>query len=203
MPLAHQTPPKKIPQSYGEPLAPQTSVSSAENIASGKPTTLTSSQTSELAIDGDPNTYALSQVASNPTWRVDLERVYLVDAVSITNRPDCCPEKLNGAEIRIGSANNGNPRCAVVSAVPPGETYTYSCHGMEGRFVLIFIPGDGKQLALAEVQVFGKPADNLALSGEATQSSIHHTQEGEAQAPHFTHDGNRANTDPALCAGTD
>ncbi|XP_063042591.1 uncharacterized protein LOC134437076 [Engraulis encrasicolus] len=173
-----------------------------ENIARGKPTTLTSGNTSELAIDGDPNTYALSQVDSSPTWRVDLERVYQVETVSITNRIDCCPEKLNGAQIHIGSANSANPRCAVVSMVPPGETYTYSCHGMEGRLVSIFVPGPGQQLALAEVQVFGRPADNLALLGAVSQSSTFSTPQGQALGPQLSHDGDRSTSDPALCSRT-
>ncbi|XP_041926600.1 uncharacterized protein LOC121690233 [Alosa sapidissima] len=137
-----------------------------ENVATGKPTSLQSTESShasDLAVDGDPDTFTLSQVSITPSWRVDLERVYNVDAVSITNRPDCCPEKLNGAQIHIGSSKSGNPRCAVVSAVPVGGTFSYSCHGMQGRYVSVFIPGEGKQLALAEVQVFGKPAENVAI----------------------------------------
>ena len=41
---------------------------------------------------------------------------------------------------------------------------------LAGRFVRIEIPGQGKMLSLAEVQVFSG-ADNVALRGEATQSS--------------------------------
>jgi hypothetical protein len=45
---------------------------------------------------------------------VDLLDVYRVTAVNITNRGDCCPERLDGAEIRIGNSleNNSinNPR---------------------------------------------------------------------------------------------
>lgn len=47
---------------------------------------------------------------TNPWWRVDLRRTYLVTSVKVTNRGDCCAERLNGAEIRIGDSleNNGN-----------------------------------------------------------------------------------------------
>ena len=48
----------------------------------------------------------------------------------------------------------------MVSEVPAGETYTYSCHGMEGQYVSVVIPGGNKTLGLAEVQVFGKRAGN-------------------------------------------
>ena len=46
----------------------------------------------------------------NPWWRVDLGEAYKVTRVSITNRGDCCGERINGVQIRIGNSlgNNGN-----------------------------------------------------------------------------------------------
>ncbi|KAL0189900.1 hypothetical protein M9458_016999, partial [Cirrhinus mrigala] len=46
----------------------------------------------------------------NPWWRLDLLDSYSITTVTITNRADCCTERLNGAEIRIGNSleNNGN-----------------------------------------------------------------------------------------------
>ncbi|MGH0152777.1 UNVERIFIED_CONTAM: hypothetical protein FKN15_039669 [Acipenser sinensis] len=35
-------------------------------------------------------------------WRVDLKDSYEISTVIITNRADCCHERLQGAEIRIG-----------------------------------------------------------------------------------------------------
>ncbi|XP_062371996.1 fucolectin-like [Sardina pilchardus] len=72
---------------------------------------------------------------------------------------------------------------------------------MEGRYVSIFIPGEGKQLALAEVQVFGKPAENLALGKEAKQSSFFSYDNRYSFAP-MAVDGSRANSDFPLCSGT-
>ncbi|RXN30702.1 hypothetical protein ROHU_017608 [Labeo rohita] len=73
---------------------------------------------------------------------------------------DCCAERINGAEIRIGNTleNNGssNPICAVIPAIPAGESYSYSCGGMEGRYVNLIIPGDMKMLTLCEVEVYGE-----------------------------------------------
>ncbi|KAL0166465.1 hypothetical protein M9458_038309, partial [Cirrhinus mrigala] len=37
----------------------------------------------------------------NPWWRVDLKDVYSVSKVIITNRADCCSDRIKGAEIRI------------------------------------------------------------------------------------------------------
>uniref|UniRef100_A0A8B9JEP3 Fucolectin tachylectin-4 pentraxin-1 domain-containing protein n=2 Tax=Astyanax mexicanus TaxID=7994 RepID=A0A8B9JEP3_ASTMX len=69
-----------------------------------------------LANDGITNTniYALSCSTTDrenqPWWRVDLLDVFNIGKVIVTNRGDCCPERLNGTEIRIGNSlqNNGN-----------------------------------------------------------------------------------------------
>ncbi len=46
----------------------------------------------------------------NPWWRLDLLEYYYIYKVSITNRADCCSERMTGVEIRIGNSleNNGN-----------------------------------------------------------------------------------------------
>ncbi|KAG1937942.1 fucolectin [Pimephales promelas] len=112
---------------------------------------------------------------TNPWWRLDLHDMYRVSKVVITNRRDCCAERINGAEIRIGNSleNNGsnNPICAVIPDIPAGESYNYSCDGMDGRYVIVHIPGDQKILTLCEVEIYGYLAENLAVDGAATQSS--------------------------------
>uniref|UniRef100_A0AAZ3RRR0 Fucolectin tachylectin-4 pentraxin-1 domain-containing protein n=1 Tax=Oncorhynchus tshawytscha TaxID=74940 RepID=A0AAZ3RRR0_ONCTS len=94
---------------------------------------------------------------TNPWWRVDLLDVYRVTAVSITNRGDVVPERLDGAEIHIGNSleNNGinNPSCAVIT-IPAGNTYTFQSNEMEGRYVVVVIPGRSDWLTLCEVEVF-------------------------------------------------
>ncbi|KAL1272095.1 hypothetical protein QQF64_031111 [Cirrhinus molitorella] len=133
----------------------------------------------EKAIDGNKALYQLftgcssTLTETNPWWRLDLHQVYRVSKVVITNRKDCCPERINGAEIHIGNSleNNGNdnPICAVISAIPAGESYNYSCGGMEGRYVNLIIPGDMKMLTLCEVEVYGE--GNRAVGGAVIQSS--------------------------------
>uniref|UniRef100_A0A8C1AD48 Fucolectin tachylectin-4 pentraxin-1 domain-containing protein n=1 Tax=Cyprinus carpio carpio TaxID=630221 RepID=A0A8C1AD48_CYPCA len=135
----------------------------------------------EKAIDGNRGLQQLYTGCSstlnetNPWWRLDLRDVYRVSEVVITNRKDCCAERINGAEIRIGNSleNNGtnNPICAVIPDIPAGESNNYSCYRLEGRYVIIHIPGDWKILTLCEVEVFGYLAENLAVAGTAIQSS--------------------------------
>ncbi len=45
-------------------------------------------------------------------------------------------------------------RCAVVSSIPAGATYSYSCRGMEGRYVIVNINGTSKITFFCEVEVF-------------------------------------------------
>uniref|UniRef100_A0A673VZK5 Fucolectin tachylectin-4 pentraxin-1 domain-containing protein n=1 Tax=Salmo trutta TaxID=8032 RepID=A0A673VZK5_SALTR len=112
---------------------------------------------------------------TNPWWRVDLLDVYRVTAVSITNRGDDVPERLDGAEIRIGNSleNNGinNPRCVVISHIPAGKTYTFQCNEMEGRYVVVVIPGRSEWLTLCEVEVFD-------LLPELTELKCNHPNSG-------------------------
>ncbi|XP_043972212.1 fucolectin-1-like [Gambusia affinis] len=154
------------------------------------------------AIDGNRNwnlkkgSCSHTDTESNPWWRVDLLDSYVVTQVIVTNRGDCCEERINGAEIRIGNSlqNNGveNLLAATISSIPRGVSQTINIPGLvEGRYVTIVIPGSDKILTLCEVEVYGYRAptgENLALLGKATQSSLF-----EAGDPLRAIDGNRRN----------
>ncbi|XP_056318531.1 uncharacterized protein zgc:171424 [Danio aesculapii] len=140
-----------------------------DNLATGKNVTQSSTYSSwipEQAVNfnpglSDPSTGCSSTNSqTNPWWRLDLGHIYQVSAVVVTNRLDCCPERINGAEIHIGNSleNNGNnnPICAVISSIPAGVSATFVCNNMEGRYVSLFNPGDSKFLTLCEVEVYGQ-----------------------------------------------
>uniref|UniRef100_A0A671MMZ0 Si:ch1073-376c22.1 n=1 Tax=Sinocyclocheilus anshuiensis TaxID=1608454 RepID=A0A671MMZ0_9TELE len=132
------------------------------------------------AVDGNSESnYMLGScthtAGDDPWWRVDLREVHKVTRVSITNRGDCCEERIVGAQIRIGNSleNNGNSNdlAATVGFIQSGDTKTFDEHRpVKGRFVNIFLPGHGKYLTLCEVKVF---AENLAVGAEAVQSSTY------------------------------
>ncbi|XP_033980152.1 fucolectin-1-like [Trematomus bernacchii] len=130
---------------------------------------------------------------SNPWWRVDLLEPYIVTSVIISNRRDCCSDRLQGAQVHIGNSlgNNGasNPVAGTISTIKALYTLTFT-HRVEGRYVTVRIPGYRKVLTLCEVEVYGYHAptgENLAIQGKATQSSVY----GAADADRAI-DGNRA-----------
>ncbi|XP_067301221.1 uncharacterized protein [Pseudorasbora parva] len=128
------------------------------------------------ALDLNPSTCTYIPTQTNPWWRLDLLKVYTVTRVVITNRLDCCSESINGAEIRVGNISPdvfSNPICAVISSIPAGASYSYSCNRMEGRYVSVVIPGTSKILTLAEVEVYVVYPGNLAIGRSATQSSTY------------------------------
>ncbi|XP_018429881.1 PREDICTED: fucolectin-4-like [Nanorana parkeri] len=125
------------------------------------------------AIDGNPDSNfnrgscSCTQPDLSPWWRVDLLASHKIFYVVITNRGDCCGERLDGAHILIGNSleNNGNnnPRCAEISRIPNGATQTFQCNGMVGRYVNIVLPKKQTYLQLCEVQVFGDPDSSSPL----------------------------------------
>ncbi|KAI2644306.1 Fucolectin-6 [Labeo rohita] len=117
---------------------------------------------------------------NDPWWRLDLLDEYVVTSIIITNRKDCCPERLDGAEIHIGNSllNNGNsnPLAGKISSIPDGGSVTFDLKkGISGRYINVVIPGSNRVLTLCEVEVYGYPApdgENVALKGKATQKVL-------------------------------
>lgn len=128
------------------------------------------------ALDGLSYVCTQTDEQSDPWWKLDLKKTYSVNRVSITNRRICCVNWIDGEEIRIGNNSSdvfSNPVCAVVSSIPAGATYSYSCHGMEGRYVIVNINGTSKILTFCEVEVFVIFPGNLATGRTVTQSSTY------------------------------
>ncbi|XP_078280542.1 uncharacterized protein LOC144607515 [Rhinoraja longicauda] len=177
-----------------------------ENVALGASPTQSSTDegaVAERANDGNSDSdfrngsCARTRKSLNPWWRVDLKESYNVSDVRITNRADCCPEQLRGAEIRIGESldddGNFNRLCGIVESAS-GTTFTFNCGGSVGRYVNVIIPGPDKILTLCEVEIFGSELpylhgkENVALGASPTQSSTE-----EAAAAGRANDGNSDN----------
>ncbi|XP_056599345.1 fucolectin-like [Triplophysa dalaica] len=95
---------------------------------------------------------------SNPWWRLDLLDYYEISTVIISNRRDAGDDQTNGAEIRIGdsleNSGNNNPVCVVIPNLQVGSSIIFSCNGMVGRYVNVFMP-TAQTLSLCEVEVYG------------------------------------------------
>ncbi|XP_035276897.1 fucolectin-6-like [Anguilla anguilla] len=115
------------------------------------------------AIDGNQDSFfghgscTHTSGGANPWWRVDLLQEYQITSVTITNRGDCCGERISGARILIGKhlKNNGinNPECSVIGSLATGETRTFQCpQPMIGRYVTLYLP-KREYLHICEVEV--------------------------------------------------
>ncbi|XP_061463147.1 fucolectin-like [Rhineura floridana] len=99
-----------------------------------------------------------------PWWYVDLGDQYAISAVVVKNRGDCCGERLQGAQIRVGDsvADHGksSPLCGTITDTRLGSVSTLYCNWLKGRYVSIRIPGRAEFLHVCEVEVYGtKPED--------------------------------------------
>ena len=78
--------------------------------------------------------------------------IYLVREVIVTNRGDCCGERLNDFTVLVGT-----DVCASNVQIQEGETKTVRCWGAgaRGSSVKITLPGSSATLSLCEVRVKG------------------------------------------------
>eukprot|EP00419_Tripos_fusus_P046191 CAMPEP_0172830578 /NCGR_PEP_ID=MMETSP1075-20121228/22360_1 /TAXON_ID=2916 /ORGANISM="Ceratium fusus, Strain PA161109" /LENGTH=1002 /DNA_ID=CAMNT_0013672901 /DNA_START=144 /DNA_END=3149 /DNA_ORIENTATION=+ len=108
--------------------------------------------TASRAIDGVPETrwnwHSCTETTSTytPWWQVDLGEEYDVKAVKVTNRGDCCGDRLNGFEIWTGGKT-----CARNVQIGEGATVEVDCVATT-RTVKIQLPRHGI-LTLCEVGV--------------------------------------------------
>nr|XP_014349316.1 PREDICTED: uncharacterized protein LOC102349116 [Latimeria chalumnae] len=165
--------------------------SSLQNIARMGTATQSSEYKTGLAkhaIDGNKNTNhrqlscSHTKADKSPWWRLDLQTTRTIMTVVLTNRVDCCSNRLRNVEVRVGNSlkNKGryNYKCLPeYSVILPGATVGFCCYGASGRYVTVFIPNRREFLTLCEVEVFGilpyLSLTNMALMGTATQSSLY------------------------------
>ncbi|XP_051872036.1 pentraxin fusion protein-like [Pristis pectinata] len=121
----------------------------------------------DKSADGEQGSCTQTNQSSNPWWRVNLKETFVVSMIRITNRLDCCSDRIRGAEIRIGNSvqnyGNSNRLCATVQSVE--QSYTFRCDGFTGRYVNIMIPGRNRILTLCEVEVFGTKLPSVEGAG--------------------------------------
>ncbi len=156
------------------------------NLARSRPTQQSSTGwagDSSRAVDGSPDgdynhgsvTHTL--LDQNAWWEVDLGAVGYVDHIELTNRWDCCAERLSNYYVLVSERPFVSTSLDVVRAQPDvfqswqaggSAPSTRVFVGRRGRYVRIQLAGAG-YLSLGEVDVEGMR--NIALGKPATQSS--------------------------------
>ncbi|XP_077990580.1 uncharacterized protein LOC144444904 [Glandiceps talaboti] len=120
----------------------------------------------------------------NAWWKVDLGQSYAVSKIILTNRQDCCSERLLNAEVRVGDSEDmsANTRCGELVGADRvnDETLTFLCDGLvTGRYVSVQLVDRTDYLNICEVQVMvPEQTDavhlvNIATGGTASQSSYY------------------------------
>ena len=82
----------------------------------------------------------------------------MVHSVVITNRGDCCPERLRDFSIRVGfeDKKNINPICRGNVGITTGITVDFKCdRALFGQFVYIESGLSWEYFTLCEVEVYG------------------------------------------------
>ncbi|XP_070545135.1 pentraxin fusion protein-like isoform X1 [Ptychodera flava] len=105
----------------------------------------------------------------NAWWKVDLDQMYLITRIDITNREDCCGERLKGAVVRVGKEMTITHNRMCGAALTLNQVYpnpvTVDCGGWTGRFVSVQLEGYNTSLTLCEVEVYGhKDTENPSIS---------------------------------------
>ena len=100
----------------------------------------------------------------NPYWRVDLGSSHSITSVALTNRGDCCGDRLSNFEIRIGNTLDDSNR-GVANPATSGSPYGVS-KGLCGNHLLCSLPfsADSRSAACHDSVVLiqhrdGTPAD--------------------------------------------
>ncbi|XP_028400307.1 uncharacterized protein LOC114523545 [Dendronephthya gigantea] len=126
----------------------------SHNFALGKPTAQSSTWSgggyAHHAVDGNRNTIMVYNGAAQCVhtlggnrewWRVDFGETIPVARVAITNRGDCCWDRMRDFEIKVGDSliNNGlvNPKCGDRHSIGIGTTSITCTPIMHGRYLTI------------------------------------------------------------------
>ncbi|XP_035698000.1 deleted in malignant brain tumors 1 protein-like [Branchiostoma floridae] len=165
------------------------------NVALRQPATASSYPTPwgpDKAVDGFRGTSVVANQCLHteqlyqPWWKVDLGVHYTVNRVSVLNRGDCCGERLQNFQVRVGPNENfaQNGQCGETYTARPanGATIVVYCdQPMSGRYVSIQVIGRSVNLQFCEVEVFAEKAIRLvggSLGNEGRVEVLHDNQWG-------------------------
>jgi hypothetical protein len=136
-----------------------------------------------LAIDGNTNGYwqyesiTATPWMTDPFWEVTLDTQYYISRVDVYNRDDCCSERI--ANFIITIYNEGIEVFSIQPSSDIKNYYAVDIPVIFGDKVQVMLPGNGKLLSLAEVQVMGtKTQPNSVEAGKMGHTSTSQHVEG-------------------------
>ncbi|XP_076461951.1 fucolectin-like [Babylonia areolata] len=134
----------------------------------------------EKAVDGNKDTYVTYCIhtygpSSKPHWwRVDLLGLYEIHWVVITNRGDCCGNRLRDFDILVDrdmfNSSSGRQDSSTLclhhsGPVAQGATVTLNCNQpVTGRYVTVIKGADTDALHFCEIEVLAAPASVVSRS---------------------------------------
>ena len=99
----------------------------------------------------------LSASGGENWWQLDLGRVVDIGSVLITNRGDCCEDRLNGAHVSVSNTadRSRSTECGVIDDAQAGVQIAVECSGVRGRYLTISNT-ETPHLTLCEVEVYSQ-----------------------------------------------
>ncbi|XP_060559806.1 fibropellin-1-like, partial [Ruditapes philippinarum] len=92
----------------------------------------------------------------NPWWEVDLQDVYNISQVNITNRRDCCTTRAENVVIYVATENLGNWKMVAYKEGQMGLFVSFTFVPVKARYVRVALRNKQTYLHLCEVEVFGQ-----------------------------------------------
>ncbi|XP_064622615.1 uncharacterized protein LOC135484852 [Lineus longissimus] len=147
------------------------------------------------AVDGNKNTNFKKGTCTRTKdinkyhhwWAVDMTKPQTVQEVVLTNRGDCCGDRLEEFEILVTNKRPGpmmmrsslEERCANQDKpMKKGQTFRFKCRRpMQGRYVVIWKEDNKTPLTLCEVEVYGVGGQD---AGESKSKKPHKTKRVKA-----------------------
>jgi hypothetical protein len=140
---------------------------------------------SSRAVDGNSNpdfytghSCTHTEFHFNPWWFIDLGNIFTISRIKVTNRGDCCTERLNLFSVWVTDANAVNytqgTRCANQVQIGIAETREVDCTA-QGRMIWIVMEQKFTALTLCEVGVFAAPA----ILNRTTFGGFHYDSDSE------------------------
>ncbi|XP_060598747.1 neurogenic locus Notch protein-like [Ruditapes philippinarum] len=122
----------------------------------------TNDWTADKGVDGNADTDVYNhhcfhtKNSMSPWWQVDLQDVYYISQVNITNRKDCCTDRASNVEISVAKEDGGKMTVVAYQEGAIGDFKSFTFATVQARYVRITLRDKQKYFHLCEVEVYGQ-----------------------------------------------